>query len=48
VQQRNRHKEEDFAEITGRVLEENADGLFNMAPDSCTVVRDVVPAGARF
>lgn len=37
--------EEDFAEITGRMLEENVEGLFNMAPDSCTVVGDVVPPG---
>jgi len=37
--------EEDFAEITEKVLEENIEGLYNMAPDSCTVVGDVVPAG---
>jgi nucleoside-diphosphate-sugar epimerase len=37
--------EEDFAEITGRVIDENVDGLFNVAPGSCTVVGDVVPAG---
>jgi UDP-glucose 4-epimerase len=38
--------EEDFAELIARILKEKEmDGLFNLAPDSCTVVREVVPAG---
>jgi len=37
--------EEDFAEITGRIIDEDVEGLFNIAPGSCTVVEDVVPAG---
>jgi nucleoside-diphosphate-sugar epimerase len=40
--------EDDFAEMIRKVLEDDdMEGLFNLAPDSCTVVGDVVPA-ARF
>jgi nucleoside-diphosphate-sugar epimerase len=40
--------EDDFTELIGLVLEdENIEGIFNLAPDSCTVVGDVVDA-ARF
>ncbi len=38
--------EDDFTELIARVTEESdIDGLYNLGPDSCTVVGDVVPAG---
>lgn len=37
--------EDDFSELLGYVLDDSdIEGVFNLAPDSCTLVGDVVPA----